>query len=207
MCHCSLESRHLLYLQLRKSILESQILCTADDLIHLGGLALQAEIGDFQHSMKFTDYFTVSYYLPEGVYQRHKEMAKYLRNSHFCKRGLHSKEAEQQFIRYAQQLKEYGSHLYSAVWTMESSNSCDAYVAISLNGIAVLERSPQINRDKDDCLNSSYQRKVYASFDWLEIENLCFSKHILYVVARKSDSLKAKENTKIKYKFKMDGKK
>lgn len=66
--------------------------------------------------MKFNEYFTVSYYLPEGVYQRHKEMAKYLRNSHFCKRGIHSKEAEHQFVRYIQQMKEYGAHLYSAVW-------------------------------------------------------------------------------------------
>lgn len=206
-----MESRHLLYLQLRKSVLESQIVCNDDDLIHLGGLALQAEIGDFQHSMKFTDYFTVSYYLPEGVYQRHKEMAKYLRNSHFCKRGLNPKEAEQQFIRYAQQLKEYGSHLCSAVWTTDSNTTCDVYVAISLNGIAILERSPQFNRDKDNekirDRNSLYQRKVHANFDWLEIENLCFSKHILYVVVRKSESLKAKGNTKIKYKFKMDGKK
>lgn len=66
--------------------------------------------------MKFNEYFTVSYYLPEGVYQQHKEMAKYLRNSHFCKRGLHAKEAEHQFIRYVQQMKEYGAHLYSAIW-------------------------------------------------------------------------------------------
>lgn len=49
----SLESRHLLYLQLRKSILESQILCNEDDLIALGGLALQAEIGDFQPKVSY----------------------------------------------------------------------------------------------------------------------------------------------------------
>lgn len=162
--------------------------------------------------MKFTDYFTVSHYLPEGVYQRHKEMAKYLRNSHFCKRGLNPKEAEQQFIRYAQQLKEYGSHLCSATWSTNDSNAmCDVYVAISLNGIALLERSSQSNRDKDNekfrDRNALYQRKIYANFDWLEIENLCFSKHILYVVVRKSESLKAKANSKTKYKFKMDGKK
>lgn len=208
---CSIDSRHLLYLQLRKSILECQILCNDDDIIQLGGLALQAEIGDFQHSMKFTNYFSVSYYLPEGVYQRHKEMAKYLRNSHFCKRGLHSKEAEQQFIRYVQQLKEYGLHLYSAIWTNESNVVCNVYVAISLKGIAILERSAQSNRDKDNNnaqnMNLSCQRKVYESFDWQDIENLCYSKHILYVVARKTDSIKAKENHKIKYKFKMDGKK
>lgn len=45
----SVESRHLLYLQLRKSILESQIMCNDDDLIHLGGLALQAEMGKSQY--------------------------------------------------------------------------------------------------------------------------------------------------------------
>lgn len=66
--------------------------------------------------MKFTDYFTISHYLPEGVHQRNKEMAKYLRNAHFCKRGLHQKEAEQNFIKYVQEMKEYGLHLYSAVW-------------------------------------------------------------------------------------------
>lgn len=68
--------------------------------------------------MKSSDYFTISHYLPEGVYQRNKEMAKYLRNSHFCKRGLHTKEAEQQFLRYVQEMKEYGLHLYSAVWVI-----------------------------------------------------------------------------------------
>lgn len=47
----SLESRHLLYLQLRKSILESHILCNDEELISLGGLALQSEIGDFTESV------------------------------------------------------------------------------------------------------------------------------------------------------------
>lgn len=80
-----------------------------------------------------------------------------------------------------------------------------------MNGIAVLERSQRPNPDKHvDCnrnSNLSYQRKLYANFDWLEIENLCFSKHVLYVVVRKSEGLKAKETNKIKHKFKMDGKK
>lgn len=134
----SLESRHLLYLQLRKSILESHILCNDEELISLGGLALQSETGDFTESvsgnsweliniislikisfryqMKHTDYFTISHYLPEGVYQRNKAMAKYLRNSHYSKKGLHSRESEYNFIRYVQEMKEYGLHLFSAVW-------------------------------------------------------------------------------------------
>lgn len=47
----SSKSRHLLYLQLRKSILENQILCGDDNLIELGGLALQREMGNFQSSV------------------------------------------------------------------------------------------------------------------------------------------------------------
>lgn len=48
----SVESRHTLFLQLRKSILENHIVCTDDDLITLGGLALQAEVGDFHDDVR-----------------------------------------------------------------------------------------------------------------------------------------------------------
>lgn len=182
--------------------------------------------------MKSSDYFTISHYLPEGVYQRNKEMAKYLRNSHFCKRGLHAKEAEQQFLRYVQEMKEYGLHLYSAVWVIEarraskrqylksdhfrlqnadSGVTCDVYVGISLNGIAIFERSSRLSPERQmECGRSSknsFHRKLYANFDWLEIENLCFSKHVLCVAVRKSESLKAKDSNRVKYKFKMDGRK
>lgn len=66
--------------------------------------------------MRRSEYFTISHYLPEGVYQRNREMKRYLRNSHFSKRGMHSRDAEQTFIRYVQGMREYGQHLYSAIW-------------------------------------------------------------------------------------------
>lgn len=58
----SLESRHTLFLQLRKSILENHIVCTDDDLITLGGLALQAEVGDFQDevSRRYQKHFVMN---------------------------------------------------------------------------------------------------------------------------------------------------
>ncbi|KAG4070549.1 hypothetical protein HA402_001215 [Bradysia odoriphaga] len=206
----SLESRHLLYLQLRKSILESHILCNDEELISLGGLALQSEIGDFTESMKHTDYFTISHYLPEGVYQRNKGMAKYLRSSHFSKKGLQSRESEYNFIRYVQEMKEYGLHLFSAVWSTDDGLTYDVYVAVSLSGIRVFKRSStrhDQSMENSKWSKTDYQRTLYANFEWLEIENLCFSKHILCVVIRKSESLKAKDNNRVKYKFRMDGRK
>lgn len=66
--------------------------------------------------MKNTEYFTISHYLPEGVYQRKNEMTRHLRNAHFTKHGLATREAELRFVKHVQAIKEYGLHLYSAIW-------------------------------------------------------------------------------------------
>lgn len=41
------EARHLLYLQLRRCILEHQLPCSFGQIVELNGLALQAEFGDY----------------------------------------------------------------------------------------------------------------------------------------------------------------
>lgn len=66
--------------------------------------------------MRQHEYFTISHYIPESLSQKQKDLAKYLRSAHYGKRGLQAIEAEQSFIRYMQELKEYGQHLYSAIW-------------------------------------------------------------------------------------------
>ncbi|CRK95274.1 CLUMA_CG008699, isoform A [Clunio marinus] len=207
----SIESRHTLFLQLRKSILENHIVCTDDDLITLGGLALQAEVGNFQDEMKQIEYFTMSHYLPDGVYQQNKELGKYLRNSHFSKRGLHPKEAELNFIRYVQEMREYGIHYISGVWTRDDKIELNVYIGIGLNGIKIFERNVgggNVSRNKTT--RKCNKRLIYEEFDWLEIENICFSKQILCIVVRKSNlrlNLGSKEKTRLKFKIKMDSRK
>lgn len=45
------QTRHLLYLQLRRSILEHQLLCSYQQLLELNGYALQAEFGDYNQKV------------------------------------------------------------------------------------------------------------------------------------------------------------
>lgn len=62
--------------------------------------------------------------------------------------------------------------------------------------------------DPDKNSKTTFQRKLYLNFDWLEIENLCFSKHFLCVAVRKTISLNIKDKCRrVKYKFKMNDRK
>lgn len=53
----SAQARHLLYLQLRRSILEYQLPCSLNQIIELNGLALQAEFGNFKERVPNTVIF------------------------------------------------------------------------------------------------------------------------------------------------------
>lgn len=80
-------------------------------------------------------------------------------------------------------------------------------MAISLVGIALLERNAA-GRPSSESANEPQQRTVHAHFEWLEIENLCYSKHTLCVTVRRpAPSLRAKDGQRVKYKLKMDGRK
>lgn len=162
--------------------------------------------------MKHSEYFTMSHYLPDGVYQQNKELGKYLRNCHFSKRGLHPKEAETTFINYVQSnMRDYGIHYISGVWTRDDKIELSVYIGIGLNGIKIYERSAiGGNFGRSRSARKCNKRLLYEEFDWLEIENICFSKQILCIVVRKSSlrlNLGSKEKTRLKFKLKMDSRK
>ena len=55
---------HLLYLQLRRDIVEDRLRTEDKELIQLVGVALQAEYGDYDLRKYHMDYFVISYYFP-----------------------------------------------------------------------------------------------------------------------------------------------
>lgn len=163
--------------------------------------------------MESKEYFATSYYLPDsGLYlQKNKEFSNYLRNAHFCRRGLPRQDAEYQFIQYVQSMEEYGMHLYSAV--LDSKVKQNVYIGISMKGMSILNRpTPKINVDtyKTENYNptSSNLRKSYLNLNWIDIENLSYSKHIFSIIVKQQTNEEViKKGNRNKYRFKMWGKK
>ncbi|XP_011309127.1 uncharacterized protein [Fopius arisanus] len=117
-------SKHLLYLQIRRCILEQQLVCPLTQLINLTGLALQAEFGNYnvnEHGRG--DYFLLEHYIPESLilspdHQTSdlttEALKSRLHQAHRDRRGLDANSAEEMFITHAQGLQDYGSHFYIA---------------------------------------------------------------------------------------------
>ncbi|XP_014477258.1 PREDICTED: uncharacterized protein LOC106745819 [Dinoponera quadriceps] len=119
-------SKHLLYLQIRRCILEQQLVCPYPELINLTGLALQAEFGNYNvNEHGCGDYFLLEHYVPESLIMnadRHHSqpcieadlLRAQLHGAHHDRRGLDSNKAEEMFVTHAQSLPDYGSHYYIA---------------------------------------------------------------------------------------------
>ncbi|KAI4457359.1 ferm domain (protein4.1-ezrin-radixin-moesin) family [Holotrichia oblita] len=116
------QARHLLYLQLRRSILEHQLPCSFSQLIDLNGFALQAEFGDFNEREHGTrDYFLLEHYVPETMacaINDSTSLRYELTRAHKFKIGLDTERAEEDFILLAQTLPHYGGHFYTALWEL-----------------------------------------------------------------------------------------
>ncbi|KAK4881258.1 hypothetical protein RN001_004577 [Aquatica leii] len=195
----SAPSRHLLYLQLRRSILEYQLPCTYSQLIDFGGLALQAEFGDFiekEHGAR--DYFLLEHYVPETVscnVDECKRLKQELIVAHITRRGLEVEKAEESFMLLAQTLPHYGGHFYTATWVLKDSSQKDVWLYISAQGINLYERNTASHQ---------WNLILLEMFEWITIQTLCYSKHYLCILPH---TTRAHELKLKKYKLKMDHKK
>ncbi|XP_050303914.1 tyrosine-protein phosphatase non-receptor type 13-like [Anthonomus grandis grandis] len=192
------EAKHFLYLQLRRSILEHQLPSSFGQIMHLSGLALQAEFGDFdkeEHGAR--DYFLLDHYIPEtmnGNIDDKNRLKSELVQAHKSNQGLDQERAEQEFILYAQKLPHYGGHFYTAKWVLNEERR-DIWLYISAKGVNLYERGES---------TSPFGPHLYETFDWRSIKTLCYTKNYLCITphkhVQKGTSLK-------KYKLKMDHKK
>ncbi|KAM8924594.1 FERM and PDZ domain-containing protein 2 [Pelodytes ibericus] len=133
--HCS--TRHMVYLQLRKDILDERLFCNREVALHMGSLALQAEVGDYSPELQDQDFHTEDFLPPRILEspQATQELMQ-LHQRHF---GLTRKDATLAFLQAAQQLPEYGVLFHHVLHDKRSMEFEDISLGICCQGIIIYE--------------------------------------------------------------------
>lgn len=91
----------MLYLQLRKDIVEERLKCDDSNLMSLAGLALQVEYGDCDQTALGRNYFQAEQYIPNAVVRRLGSSYVYseVREKHNAHAGIGFSQGEIEFIK------------------------------------------------------------------------------------------------------------
>ncbi|XP_049811358.1 tyrosine-protein phosphatase non-receptor type 13-like [Schistocerca nitens] len=172
--------KHMLYLQLRRNLLEQQLVCDLKTHISMAGLALQAEFGDYTQQEHGTgDYFLVEHYLPEALFEDEDEeegacIRAQLQEAHKRRHGLDPGRAEELFIGLSQSMPHYGSHFFHAVAIAKNLESKDVLLAINPNGIF---------------LNDREDKSLLEKFLWKNIQRLWYNKQHFLLLPNCGDEI------------------
>ncbi|KAM4702912.1 FERM and PDZ domain-containing protein 2 [Rhinophrynus dorsalis] len=151
-------TKHLIYLQLRKDILEERLFCSRDTALYMGSLALQNEVGDYSSEFHEIDYFSAEDFLPPRILET-PQTAQELEQLHQRLFGMLREEAEMAFLQVARQLPEYGVFFHHVLLDKKSSGSGDYALGICCHGIILYEERQGI-------------RISNLHFPWREIQTL-----------------------------------
>ncbi|BES92232.1 FERM C-terminal Hypothetical protein-like domain [Nesidiocoris tenuis] len=185
--------KHLLYLQLRRLLLERQLRAEKQQLLALAGLALQAEFGDYS-SLHQVDSDSCSYFLPEHYLPDEECGAYELSLLHRHRAGLDPGRAEEMFITHAMSLTEYGTQYISALLVGKEENNAEVWAGINSNGLVLC--------NKRDFTANMVRHPQYV-FNWPDIKKLSYSKHHFEIASAESKFKLKLESNKSLYLFRM----
>ncbi|XP_015282155.1 PREDICTED: tyrosine-protein phosphatase non-receptor type 21 isoform X2 [Gekko japonicus] len=160
-------TRYQYYLQLKKDILEGNIPCTFEQAVHLAGLAVQADFGDYDQyeSQEFLQRFAL---FPVGWLQDEKileEATQKVALLHQKYRGLMPPDAEMLYMQEVERMEGYGEESYPA----KDSQGSDIFIGACLDGIFVKHKNgrPPVIFRWHDIANMSHNKSFFA----LELAN------------------------------------
>ncbi|XP_050390913.1 tyrosine-protein phosphatase non-receptor type 13 isoform X2 [Patella vulgata] len=157
-------SYHLMYLQLRRDIIEDRFYCTDDQALALAGLALQVEFGDYNPATMTTGYFVPEQYFSTRMTR--KLGMQYLRDHakemHQNLQGHPSSQSELEFIKCIQKLPEYGIHYHKLLKNKHDSMST-VWVGISSRNLVIAE-------------NQGHERIIVQRHPWQSTQKISFNK-------------------------------
>ncbi|XP_071952014.1 tyrosine-protein phosphatase non-receptor type 13-like isoform X2 [Antedon mediterranea] len=137
-----INTRHQYYLQLRKDILEERTKCDEQAALQLASLALQAEMGDLNHSASLTrNYFLPEHYLPAYVISVMgvNEIRRKLPTMHQLHKGMIDDQAELEFLMEARKLSEFGIHFHR-ISQNKKEHELSLWVGICTRGVIIYDK-------------------------------------------------------------------
>ncbi|XP_042548500.1 tyrosine-protein phosphatase non-receptor type 21 [Dipodomys spectabilis] len=155
-------TRYQYYLQLKKDILEGNIPCTLEQAIHLAGLAVQADFGDFdqyesQDFLQKFALFPVEWLQDEKVLEEATQKVALLHQKY---RGLTAPDAEMLYMQEVERMDGYGEESYPA----KDSQGSDISIGACLEGIFVKHKNgrPPVIFRWHDIANMSHNKSFFA---------------------------------------------
>ncbi|XP_069494053.1 tyrosine-protein phosphatase non-receptor type 21 isoform X2 [Ambystoma mexicanum] len=155
-------TRYQYYLQLKKDVLEGNILCTLEQAVKLAGLAVQAEFGDFdqyesQDFLQRFALFPVGWMQDENVLEEATQKVALL---HQKFRGLGPPETEMLYMQEVERMEGYGEESYPA----KDSRGYDICIGACLDGIFVKHKNgrPTVVFWWHDIANMSHSKSFFT---------------------------------------------
>lgn len=208
-------TQHLFFLQVKKQILDEEIICSPEASVLLASYAVQAKYGDYNPNIHQPGFLSQEELLPKRVlqqYQMTSEMWQDKITAWYAEhRGIARDEAEMNYLKIAQDLDMYGMNYFPI---SQTKNDSDILLGVDAKGIHIYSRNNKISPLKSfkwgDIRNISYNSKKLKftpvdkqaeTFKFYSKEqnvnklilHLCIENHNLFLTKRKVDSVEMQQ--------------
>ncbi|XP_077338452.1 merlin-like isoform X2 [Lithobates pipiens] len=162
-------TQHLFFLQVKKQILDEEIICSPEASVLLASYAVQAKYGDYNPNIHQPGFLSQDELLPKRVLQQYQMTSEMWQDKitavHAGHRGISRDEAEMNYLKIAQDLDMYGVN----------------YFPITVKLIPIDKKAEAF--------------KFYAKEHKVNklILHLCIGNHNLFLTKRKVDSTEIQE--------------
>lgn len=208
-------TQHLFFLQVKKQILDEEIICSPEASVLLASYAVQAKYGDYNPNIHQPGFLSQDELLPKRVLQQYQMTSEMWQDKitavHAGHRGISRDEAEMNYLKIAQDLDMYGVNYFPITL---AKNDSDILLGVDAKGIHIYSKDNKITPLESfkwgDIRNISYDDKkvklipidkkveafkFYAKEHKVNklILHLCIGNHNLFLTKRKVDSTEIQE--------------
>ncbi|XP_063809832.1 merlin-like isoform X2 [Pseudophryne corroboree] len=208
-------TQHLFFLQVKKQILDEEIICSPEASVLLASYAVQAKYGDYNPNIHQPGFLSQDELLPKRVLQQYQLTSEMWQEKitawHAGHRGMDRDDAEMNYLKLAQDLDMYGMNYFPI---SEAKNDSDILLGVNAKGIHIYSKNnkllPLESFKWSDIRNISYNYKKLKftpvdkkaeAFKFYSrdhkvnklILHLCIGNHNLFLTKRKVDSLEMQQ--------------